>query len=225
MSAKHTAFRAAVTLLALTATAATAQANVHGDVGVSGGVARRFLGGGDGDAKLGPMVQVTGHLAFLPLLRVGAYVSHDASPNDGPAPARQITSLGLHLQGVPPLFRGDFRMWIFAGFGYARVYAPSYHQTLTLTPDGQTSPVRQDVLVEGSGGGHFDVPIGIGAGYRVRKPLEITAELGTRLGFGFTGSVYDGRAAVAPNFSNLEINSLGKDRFALFLTVGVRFDL
>lgn len=109
------------------------------------------------DAGFGPTAQLMGHVALLPLARVGGYIGHDVSSLA--KSARNITFGGLRVKGMLP-FRGDIRAWIFAGFGYAGV-----HQ----------------------GGGFFDVPFGVGASYTFFKPWQVLVELGGRAGFGHSG--------------------------------------
>lgn len=198
-----------------------ASAQVKWDASANGGVMRRFLSSGVGDGGFGPYFSLQGHVALLPLLRVGAYVSHDIAPVNGPEPSRQITAAGLRVKLTPPWPRGDFRSWVFLGLGYAGVYAPSYHLNLIIPPNNTS----ENLLAGGAGGSFFEVPLGIGMAYMVRKPWEITAELGTKLGFGFTGTVYNDRTAVSTGGLVTNLASLGNDSAALFLTIGVGLDL
>jgi hypothetical protein len=204
-------------------------AQIHWDVGASAGVMKRVLTGGAGDAGFGPAVSGQAHVALLPFVRVGAYVAHDISPVAGPAAARHITSAGLHLKIVSPVPRGDVRVWLGTGFGYAGVYAPSYHQTLALSHEGTPPFTPTDVGVHGAGGSYFEIPVSLGAGYMLRKERtwrsELTAELGARFGVGFTGSAYDGRFGFNPDYPQILIAPLGKDSVGLFLTVGINLEL
>lgn len=81
--------------------------------------------------------------------------------------------------------------------------------------------------VEGAGGSFFEVPFGLGASYKLYKPWELCAELGARVGFGHTGSVYKdpGPQVTVPDFAGQNASPAGVDRFALGLTVGVLIDL
>jgi hypothetical protein len=196
-------------------------AQLKWDASANAGVMRRFLSGGVGDGGFGPYFSLQGHVALLPFVRVGAYVSHDIGPTNGPEPSRQITAAGARLKLTPPWPRGDFRSWIFVGFGYAAVYGPSYHLRLLIPPNSQP----QDLLAGGAGGGYVEIPIGVGMAYMVRKPWEITAELGTKLGFGFTGNLYDFRPAFTAGGLQTDLATIGHDSAALFLTIGVGLDL
>lgn len=206
-----------------------AGAQLHWDASAQLGVMKRFVASrpaGTDDAGFGPTGQLTGHLALLPLVHVGGYVGHDVSPLPGDAAARQITFAGGRVKGMLPWVRGSFRSWVFAGFGYARVYAPSYETTFTIV-DGTGASARRPVVVQGAGGGFFDVPFGIGASYKFFKPWELCAELGARAGFGHAGSVYEapGPAVRVEDSARQRVSPAGLDRFALGLTVGVMIDL
>jgi hypothetical protein len=205
---------------------AGAYAQLHWDTAVQAGAMKRFLSSRDSgvpDAGLGPVFQLEGHIAIFPLLRAGAYVTHDISPVDGIS-ARQISSVGLHLRLGSPWPRDPWRTWAFAGLGYAGTYAPSYHTSLRLSSD-PTQPAT-DASVQGAGGGFFEVPLGVGVAYRLRKPWELMAELGTRLGFGFSGSVYTSGAVAFPSGNaSQQIVPSGNDSFAILLTVGIGLEL
>ncbi len=223
------------TLFAVPATAALvlgsppAAAQLHLDVGGEAGLAKRWLSdrpsSGGPDAGFGPTFELHAHLAILPLLRAGVYVTHDIAPVTGIA-AREITSAGVRLKVLSPLLRAHWRAWVFAGFGYAGAYAPGYVGTYgTGSP-----PVATEVNVAGAGGSYFEVPAGVGLGYRLRRRMELTMELGARIGFAFRGSLYGddgGRAAFAADGSGGEdrIAKPGDDTFALSLSLGLSFDL
>lgn len=205
-----------------------AAAQVHWDAAVHGGVARRVLSGGVGDGGFGPHLALDAHVALLPLLRIGAYGSFDVAPTNDSAPARDVVAAGLHVKGYAPFVRGDARAWLGVGFGYASVYGPSYHTTLALTPDNGATIVPTDALVAGAGGGHFEIPLSLGLAWRFRKPWQLIFQAGALLGFGFTGSLYDGRSALpaeASGFPGEALESLGKDVVTPFVTVGLGLDL
>jgi hypothetical protein len=81
--------------------------------------------------------------------------------------------------------------------------------------------------VQGAGGSFFEVPFGIGASYKLRKPWELCAELGGRAGFGHRGSLYTepGPQVSSPGRADSNALPAGEDRFAVGLTVGVLVDL
>jgi hypothetical protein len=163
-----------------------ARAQLHYDVSAEAGVMKRFLSNrppGAGNAGFGPAAQFTGHLALLPLVHVGAYVGGDVSPVSH-GKTREIGDAGLHVKGFLPLFPKSMRAYIFTGFGYA----------------GNTA-----------GGGFFDVPFGLGASYKFRKPFSVFAELGGRAEFADSGHAY-----AAGN---------SEDRLGLSLAIGLMVDL
>ncbi|MBX3230435.1 MAG: hypothetical protein KIT84_03125 [Labilithrix sp.] len=169
--------------------AGRASAQVHWDASLEAGATKRFLTrrpAGVKDTLLGPSAQLASHVALLPLVHVGAYLGGDVSPQAG-ARTRFFGDGGLHLKGIIPFFPRGTRGWIFTGFGYAGM--------------GQGR----------RGGGFFEVPFGFGASYKLRKPWELFAELGGKVGFAHWGSAYAGGNTI--------------DRLALGLSVGVMLDL
>jgi hypothetical protein len=216
-------------LCALLATASPAEAQVHWDASAQAGAMKRFVADrppGARDASVGPAFQLAAHVALLPLIRVGGWVAHDLSPLGGDAAPRSFTSGGVRIKGMSPWPRGALRAWLFAGFGYAGVYAPSYRTSLPAAVEGAPA---EGALVHGAGGAFFEVPVGIGASYKLRKPWELSAELGLRTGFGHSGSVYEtpGRSVVLSSSPGGEgrLPPQGIDRLAVGLTVGVLADL
>ena len=209
--------------------ARTAQAQLHWDVGAEVGAMRRVLSSraiGTEDAGIGPIGEIHGHVALLPLVRVGAYLGHDISPQ-GNSGSRQITFFGARVKVNSPWPHDPWRAYFFAGFGYAAVYAPSYH-TSVISPGATGMPAKEDALVDGVGGHFFEIPLGIGIAYKVRKPLEITAELSGRFGFGFGGDLYDldrGRVGSSPSQIGLLVDNPGNDAIGVSLMLGVNFDL
>ncbi len=205
-----------------------ASAQLHWDASVQVGAMKRFLverpQGGE-DAGFGPVAQLTAHVALLPLVHAGVYAAHDISPLAGPAAARNITSGGIRGKMAIPL-RGNLRAWGFLGFGFAGVYSQSYDLRAFPVQSG-SGTVPRDAHVEGAGGHFFEVPFGIGASYKLRKPWELCAELGARVGFAHAGSVYEdpGPQLKIAGFPDNNVLPAGLDRFAVGLTVGVMLDL
>lgn len=224
--------RRCVTLLAFACVLAVprlASAQVHWDASVQLGAMKRFLVArppGADDAGFGPTGQLAAHLALLPLVHAGVYVGHDISPLPDPAAARNITFMGARGKVALPM-TGHLRAYGFLGFGVAIVAQRGfdYGGFPFLRPDGTT--VRKDARVESAGGHFFEVPFGLGVSYKLRKPWELCAELGARVGLGHSGSVYDELRAAqvkSPGEVDQHLTSFGVDRFALGLTVGVMLD-
>jgi hypothetical protein len=204
---------------------APAEAQLHVDVGAEVGVMKRFLGGrlsGNPDAGFGPVAEIHAHVAVLPMLRAGVYLEHDISPISGVS-ARQITAGGLRAKWLPPFVRTDqYYTWLYFGLGYAGVYMPSFH---TQVPSSSDPTRLVDASIGGSTGGFVDVPIGVGFAYKLRKPWELTVELGTRLGFFHGGAAYDGPTGSIPGYPGLATDAPGNDVFALSLSIGINLDL
>ena len=216
-------------MVGLFAFARRAGAQLHLDVGAQVGVMKRFLANapaGTGDAGFGPVGEIHAHVAILPFLRAGPYLAHDISPMPGDVKAYQITTAGLRVKVTSPVPLDPWRVWAVTGFGISGAYGPSYHTGLDLQQNG----TRQDVLASGAGGSFFEVPLGVGVAYRIRKPWWLTAELAGRYGFGFSGSLYDlaadgGRAAFAPGQPELLLQNPGTTVMSISLSIGVMLDM
>jgi hypothetical protein len=184
---------------------------LHWDAGAELGVMDRSRTGRDSTARAptpGPVGELHAHVALIPMVRIGGYVAHDISPVPG-GPAREITEGGLRAKLSPPLFSGAWRGWLFVGLGYARAYAPSHE---AIVP-GSVPPTQ--TFVVGAEGGILDLPLGVGMGYRLRRPWEVFAEIEGRIGLAFRGAAY-GRMQAGPYG--------GQDSFAVSLSAGVSWD-
>jgi hypothetical protein len=176
-----------------------AEAQLHADVDLEAGAMQRLLSSrpaGQGNPSVGPMFDLSGHVAILPLLRAGAYVSFDLAPLGG-QDTREILSAGLSGRLYSPWPRGAWRAWLSLGFGYAAARAPSFGPIATTT------------------GGFFEVPVGIGASVRLSRSFELIGDLGTRIGFGFSGNMYN----------RTPTPLAGDDSFGVFVVLGVAYEL
>lgn len=222
-------FACVFVLLALLFDARPASAQLHWDIGVQGGVQKRFLAGGAAEPGFGPMAQLQAHVALLPLVRVGGYFGYELSPLDGDKAPRDMLGGGLRVKVMSPWPRGDVRLWLFLGFGLQGVYARSYHTTVLteVTPGSPTSGLApRDALVHGSGGRFFEVPFGIGVSYKLRKPFELFGELGSKVGFASSGSTYDDGPTVSiAGRPDANGTVAGQDRFSIGLSLGLLIDL
>jgi hypothetical protein len=147
-----------------------ARAQVNSDAGLSAGVMKRFTTstpGGVAQPGFGPVVDLRGHLAVLPMLRVGLYAAYDWSPVAGEA-ARSFVTGGLHVKLTPPLLPTPWKTYLFTGFGAGYV-------------DGAAT------------GGLLEVPLGLGLARKLGSGLawELFAELGGRFGVATFGPVYE----------------------------------
>jgi hypothetical protein len=216
-------------LCALLFVTSTASAQVHGDASAQVGVMKRFASDRvvQNDVGFGPTAQLTAHLALIPLVYVGGYAGADTNVTGTDSfPQRNIFWGGARAKGMIPFVRGAARLWLFAGFGYAGVYQYARLPRLggAFTDDPATLP-----RVQGANGGFFEVPFGVGASYKLRKPWHLTAELGARAVFGHSGAAYDGAPIVYQRSPSPQapqrFPAPGIDRFALGLSVGVLIDL
>ncbi len=215
---------------ALIATAVTwdgdARAQIHWDAAAQGGIIQRFVTGSDPGThapKAGPFVQLTGHLALIPLVRVGLYAATDVEPATGIA-ARHFYELGVHGKFAPPLLGGAWRTWLSLGFGYAYTYAPSYTSNETIGNDPQPSTVTVDTAT----GGMLDLQPGLGLGYRLGSLMPFV-ELGGRFGLAFWGTMYDSAASgcgSTPTHPGEPICQpyFGQDSFAVWLSIGLSLE-
>lgn len=148
--------------------AGEARAQVNWDLGLEAGAMKRFTTSSQtSQPGFGPAFELQGHVALIPMLRVGLYAAQDVSPMSG-WPARQFYEGGLHVKLTPPLLASPWRTYLFAGFGAAYV---------------RQDP-REGTLLE--------VPAGLGLALKLRAPWEVFAELGGRAGVAFLGGVYEG---------------------------------
>jgi hypothetical protein len=222
---------AAAVVACVALTAPSARAQLHWDVGAQVGAAKRFTTGGDAGAPapgFGPVGAIQGHVALVPMVRIGAYFAQDVSPVSG-AGTRTFWEGGLHAKVTPPLLAAPWRAYAFVGVGYAYTYRTSYHGApVTTAAGGGATP---NVLFAGASGGLLDVPFGLGLGakaFGLRWPWVLFAELGARAGLAFWGPMYAGGAAPAPgDAGGLATGAapfLGKDSFALTLSLGLSLE-
>ncbi len=152
-----------------------AGAQLRWDVGAEAGIAKRFTTGAPAGAPspgVGPIFGLQGHVALVPMVRIGLYAEQDTEPLSQLGP-RSFWAGGLHARVTPPLLGGGWRTWLYAGLGYGYV----------------------DWSSQRASGGIFDAPVGLGLGDKLGSWL-VFAELGARFGFGFYGSAYSGQGGV-----------------------------
>jgi hypothetical protein len=149
-----------------------ALAQVNTDLGLSAGAAKRFTSNvpaGVSEPGFGPAFDLRGHVAVLPMLRVGLYVSYDLSPV-ADEPSRSFVTGGLHVKITPPLLPTPWKAYLFTGFGGG--YATSS-------------------LAAGSvSGGLLEVPLGLGLADRLSPSWELFVELGGRMEVATFGQMY-----------------------------------
>jgi hypothetical protein len=167
----------ALVLVSLVTSSTEASAQLHSDASLSAGLEKRFLssrGAGVDDAGPGPRLDLRGHVALFPFIRVGAYGAYAFAPQAGEG--RHTGSLGAHFRLVSPVPRTEaLSLWLGVGVGYARSW---------VTGPGALS------------GGFVEVPLGVGAGYRFRRPFSVYGEVQSVFGVGHHGSAYAGPGGV-----------------------------
>jgi hypothetical protein len=217
-------------LLALYLAPRAAAAQVNSDLGLSGGVMKRITTGSEAtDPGFGPTAQLQGHVAVLPMLRVGLYAAWDMSPMPSYG-VRNFYEGGIHVKLTPPLLSAPWKMYLFAGFGAGYVHQDGYSQTGALAKDG-TFPAVQYSSTDGV---ILEIPAGLGLAYQLGPPSggrgrhwELFVEAGGRFGVGFIGRIYDqdnNATAYEPKAqgpTTLTGNFTGQDSFALSLSAGV----
>lgn len=159
----------AVVALVLATSARPAGAQVHWDASVQAGGLKRWLTGrpdGAPDATFGGQAQIAGHVALLPLVRVGGYGTFDVTGAGDVT--RFVYGGGAHAKVFAPLGPGSTRLWLFTGLGLLGV------STTTA-----------------AGGRFLEVPLGLGGSRKVWGPHALMAELGVRIGVAHGGSLYD----------------------------------
>lgn len=179
-----------------------AAAQVRWDAGADVGVMQRFPTGAAPGAPAplpGPLGEVRAHIALLPMLRLGPYLSHEIGLQSA-GPAREITAAGVRAKVTPPFLALPWRSWGFVGVGYARAYEPSH--------------LVGGELAAGLAGGFLETRVGVGVGYRLDRSWEFFTELGGRFGLTYAGSLYDPACGCGETYE-------GKDSFALALSLGL----
>ncbi len=154
-----------------------ATAQVKGDVEFRLGVNKRFSSGvpaGAAQPSFGPSLDVMGHVALMPMVRVGAYGGYELSPQL-PYPARHLVRFGLQLRVLSPFLSRPWRMWLSVGFGPAFAFGPSDAQTVSQA------------------GRLFEVPVGVGFAHHLWGRWEVTGEVLARPAFGHGGSLFEAR--------------------------------
>jgi hypothetical protein len=187
--------------------ARAAGAQSHADLDAEAGVSAHFLsdrppGTGARNPDAGPTFVFLGHVAVVPLVRAGLYLAEDFSPLPG-AGLREFTSGGISVRVFSPWPQGALRLWLGVGVGFAGGYATSYSASgFSATPSAS---------VPAAWGSHFEAPLGLGASLHASRRLDVLVSVGARLGFGFSGALYDA--------------SPGDDVFTFFSVLGCAFEL
>ena len=174
-----------------------ARAQTHWDVGAQAGVAERIATAQGAPARTpGPEVEIHGHVALYPMVRVGAYGIFDLSPASG-LPDRTVYAAGGRVKVSPPWLPADWHLWAFAGVGFADAVIPRY---------GISTPT-------------VEVPAGLGLGRKLSGPWELCAELSARLDI--AGLSWHGQSPTPFGAPASGDNMSGGDVLAVSFSVGV----
>ncbi len=176
----------------------------HWDVEVQAGVMNRWFTHNTPSyhPSLGPSAQVSGHVALLPLVHVGAYFGGDLSPYPGGG-LRNFEYGGPHVRIMIPLLPKTMRLWLATGVGIGRSYEKSFHAAKF---NGKFYPSDRYAYGE--------VPLGIGASYKFWPGWSVFSEVSGRVLFGNSAPDASSSPALPPT----------TDRYALGLSVGIMLD-
>jgi hypothetical protein len=208
-----------------------AAAQVRWDASGSVGPSGRFLvsrGPGSDDAGVGGRLELKGHVAVMPFLRLGAGTYAELSPQ-GDAGARRMFGVGLRAKILLPLSVQRFRFFMGTGANYVGVMAPSFETELFAASGTGVlggPAIKQKVEIAEAGGSFFEIPLLFATTYKVTPELQLLGELGGSVGFLSSGSYYDenGRAFRTELGAINTVAPAGYDRFALFLSVGIVYE-
>ncbi len=222
-----------VATFALPAREAEAQegANIHWDASLqAGGAARVFSNSVSGGipGTIGPVVGLEADVALVPLLRLGVYGDFEYADTTEPS-FSSVVSFGGRVKLMLPGNRRNVHLWLFSGFGGVVWKAPAYN---LLDETSQSGSGLATIQTATAATGYFlEVPLGIGLGWRVRRPWEVVAELQGRFGFDMSGSYFTpddgtGTGTTRPTTAGAGTGAIatGNDVVGFLLTVGIGFD-
>jgi hypothetical protein len=229
ISAKSTFFAFVTVALVLLSAPRAAEAQVHWDASLQAGGSGRIFSNGGLPGSIGPVVGVEGDVALIPLLRLGIYGDYEYADTTEPK-FSSVVSFGGRLKLMLPGNRNNVHWWLFTGIGAVVWEAPAY-----TTPDPTSS--TGFTTATATNGYFAEIPLGIGMGWRVRRPWEVVAELQGRFGFDMNGNYF----GQDPSYTDADGTSpgpcrptataggapciaTGTDVFAVMLTVGIGLD-
>jgi hypothetical protein len=132
---------------------------------------------GEAASGAGPSLDLSAHVALVPLVRIGVYAHHDASTE-----GQSLSSAGLDVRVLFPWLSGGLRGYVHAGVGEALAVAPAH-------------ALVGGAFVSAASGSLTEVPFAVGLTYRVDPGLWLSLEAGARLGFAFGGAAYGSGSA------------------------------
>ena len=181
---------------AMLAIAPPAFAQTHWDVGAQAGTTERIAAPSAPARAPGPSVEVHGHVALYPLVRIGAYGTVELSPTSG-LPSRLVYAGGGRVKITPPLLPAPWHLWAFLGGGFAYAQIPAW----------------------GLSNWTAELPAGVGLGRKLSGPWELCAELSARLDV--AGLSWHAAVPLPAGAQGSGDNASGGDVLAVSLSVGV----
>lgn len=185
-------------------------AQVNTDVGANTGLGIRLRTGTPKPVAAIAGIDLRGHVAWVPLVRVGAFVGLEETLPNG-SEGRRYYAFGLDAKVASPWMGAPWHAWAFVGLDAAYVVATRHALTATSDTGGSgiPSPQTDGVLVE--------LPIGVGAGIRVHSTWSIEAVLSARPAIASLGP--ESRPSPLPGTQPFA----GHEVLAVWLALGVSF--
>jgi hypothetical protein len=156
-------------------------------------------------------VDIDGHVALVPLVRVGAHAGIEETLPNG-SEGRRYYAVGMDAKVASPWTHAPWHVWAFGGLNAAYVVATRH--TVTSGASETETGGAQSSWVDGA---LLELPVGVGAGLRPLAPWEFDAVLSVRTAIASFGPV--SRTSPGPDTQPFA----GHEVLAVWLTVGVSF--
>jgi hypothetical protein len=189
-------------------TASSAAAQVHWDIGAGAGGGVRVRSATTTPAAGVASVDVHGHIALIPLVRIGASFEYEDTLNPSGSGERQYYGAAVRAKVSSPWTKAPWRLWAFVGASAAYVAAPH-------GADSSAGVGSMGDRTSAADGGVVELPVGLGAGYRTSRTFELEAIVSARPALTTVGPVYRPPPGAEPY--------AGHEALAVLLTVGVSF--
>jgi hypothetical protein len=176
-----------------------ALAQTHWDIGAQAGATERIAAPSAPTRSPGPSVEIHGHVALYPLVRIGAYGTFELSPTSG-LPNRFVYAGGGRVKVTPPVLPAPWHMWAFLGGGFAYAHIPEWGLSTSTA----------------------ELPAGVGLGRKLSGlsgAWELCAELSARLDV--AGLSWHAPTPSPSGARGSGDNASGGDVLAVSLSVGV----
>jgi hypothetical protein len=141
------------------------------------------------------MVGLNADVALIPLVRVGVYGDFEYAYTGEPK-SPTVLSFGARIKVGPPTPFHDTHFYGFVGVGYAELFAPGY--LLPISGSNTASGNPAFAAFARTTGGFVELPFGVGAAWRFRRPYELVVELSGRIGLASSGGYFYERPGERP---------------------------